>query len=316
MNKSSKIYVAGHTGLLGSALMKKLQEKGYVNIVFRTHKELELKDSVSVDSFFHAEQPEIVFLAAGMTGSLNYCNKYPASLFYENSMIQNNVFIAAQQSKVDNLVFFGSTCSYPKHVEQPINENSLMHGPLEELTEAYGAAKLGGILACKAYNTQYNNVSKFIAIVPNTIYGPNSHFITERSHVFSALIAKFHEAVTEGLNQVILWGSGKPRREFIFSEDIAEASIFLLDNADKLENVHYNVGSGVDITIQKLASMIAQMTGFVGEIKWDKTKPDGQFQKLLDINRIKQLGWVPSIPIEEGLRRTHRWYLKNLDKLR
>ena len=314
MLKFSKIYIAGHTGLLGTALNKILSKKGYSNLIIKSHDDLELKDSYAVKEFFQAEKPQIVFLAAGMTGNLNYCKNNAAFLYHENSMIQNNVFAAAKQSGVEHLVYYGSSCSYPGKAKQPINEESLMCGPLEELTEAYGVAKLGGILACKAYNDQDNDINKFIAIVPNTIYGPKDHFDLNRSHVFSSLIKKFHMAVKNGMNQITLWGSGRPRREFIYSEDVAEASIFMVENANKLENTHYNLGTGIDVSIKELSLLVAKETGFNGKITWDKTKPDGQLRKFFDCSKIKQLGWVPSIPLEKGLRLTYDWYLRNIDK--
>lgn len=313
MDKSSKILIAGHTGLLGAAILKRLAKKGYNNIVTRTHKELELEDSRTVGDFFSSEKPEIVFMAAGRTGSLRKCIKHPATLYFENSVVQNNIFTAACQYEVHNLVYFGSSCIYPNDALQPIKEEYFLTGPLEKATEGYAAAKLGGVLACKACNTQYyKGEVRFVALVPNTLYGPHSHFSLENSHVYSALIMRFHEAVMNGLSEVTLWGSGNPRREFIFSEDAADAAIFVLENENKLENTHYNVGAGVDISIRELASMVAQEIGFLGEIKWDTTKPDGRPQKLLDSNRITQLGWKPSVTIEDGLRQTYKWYLENI----
>jgi len=312
MDKSSKIFVAGHTGLLGTAILRKLAEKGYNNIVTRIHKELELKDSGSVNDFFSSEKPDIVFMAAGRAGNLRRCITHPAALYSENSMVQNNLFASAQLYDIEHLVYFGSSCIYPNDVKQPIKEESFLSGQLEEATEGYAAAKLSGVLACKAYNTQYyNGACRFISLIPNTLYGQNDHFNLEHSHVFSALIMRFHEAVDTGLEEVTLWGSGNPRREFIFSEDVAEASIFMVENADKLENTHYNTGIGVDLSIRELALMIAKEVGFLGNIKWDTTKPDGRLHKLLDSSRIAQLGWKASVTVEEGLRKTYRWYLEN-----
>lgn len=316
MDKSSKIYIAGHTGLLGSAVFRTLTQKGYHNLITRTHNELELSDSKLVDEFFFREKPEIVFMAAGRVGSLNRCITHPASLYMENSKIQNNIFAAACKNKVDRLVYFGSSCIYPKDTPQPIKEEYFLTGPLEKATEGYAAAKLSGVLACKAYNNQhYGGMCRFIAVIPNTLYGPNDHFNLEHSHVFSALIMRFHEAVENGLEEVTLWGSGKPRREVIFNEDVAGASLFLVENADKLENTHYNTGTGADLSIRELASMIAQEVGFPGKIKWDKTKPDGRLEKLLDSSKIGELGWQPSIRVEDGLKITYDWYLCNKKKL-
>ena len=316
MLKSSKIYVAGHTGLLGSALLKKLTKNGYKNIIVRAHRELELKDWALVNDFFAKERPEIVFMAAGRAGNLNRCITHPATLYSENSLIQNNIFAAASQYEVEYIVYFGSSCIYPNDAIQPISEETFLNGPLEEATEGYAAAKMSGVMACRAYNSQYyNGACRFIALIPNTLYGPNDHFSLEHSHVFSALIMRFHEAVEKGLDEVTLWGSGKPRREFIFSEDIANAAIFALKNAGKLENTHYNVGTGVDTSIRDLASMIARKVGFQGEIKWDLTKHDGRQKKLLDSAKIKQLGWNSSVSLENGFESTYKWYLQNIEKM-
>lgn len=316
MKKFSKIYVAGHTGLLGTALLKKLTKKGYKNIVVRTHKELELKDSRLVKDFFAKEKPNIVLMAAGRAGNLNRCITHPAELYSENAMIQNNIFAEACKYEVEHLVYFGSSCIYPSNILKSIKEDSFLSGPLEKETEGYAAAKLSGVMACKAYNIQYyNDVCRFIALIPNTLYGPNDHFSLELSHVFSALVMRFYEAVQNDLDEVTLWGSGKPRREFIFSEDVADASIFVLENADNLENTHYNVGTGVDTSIKELALMIAQETGFQGKIKWDLTKPDGRTQKLLDSCKIKQMGWNSSVAIKDGVQLTCKWYLDNMFKV-
>ena len=313
--KTSKIYIAGHTGLLGTALLKRLTKKGYNNLVLRTHDELELKDSRLVNDFFSRERPNIVFMAAGRAGNLNRCITHPATLYYENSMIQNNIFAASCEYEVDYLIYYGSSCIYPNNVIQPIREDSFLSGPLEEATEGYAAAKVSGILACKSYNSQYYHGScRYIAMIPNTLYGPNDHFSLEYSHVFSALITRFHEAAKKGLSEVVLWGSGRPRREFVFSEDVADASIFVLKKADKLENMHYNIGTGVETSIQELASFVAQKVKYYGEIKWDTTKHDGRQNKLLDSTKIKQLGWKHSVSIKEGLDITYNWYLNNIPK--
>ena len=314
---SSKIYIAGHTGLIGSALLKKLTEKNYGNVVLRTHKELELKDTKQVNKFFAREKPEIVYMAAGRAGNLNRCITHPATLYSKNSMIQNNVFAASCKYGVQHLVYFGSSCIYSENVVQPIKEESLFNGPLEEATSGYAAAKLSGSLACKAYNNQYfNGKCRFIPIIPNTAYGPNDHFNLENSHVFSALIMRFYKAVERGLDEVTLWGTGNPYREFIFSEDVADAAIFMVENAGKLDNTHYNVGTGIDTSIRELASMVARKVGFQGEIKWDTTKHDGRQKKLLDSTKIKQLGWTPSVSIEDGLVTTYKWYLQNMEEMK
>ena len=313
MLKNSKIYIAGHTGLLGTALLKKLAEKGYNNLIFRTHDELELKDSRLVNDFFYSERPNIVFIAAGRAGNLNRCITHPATLYYENSMIQNNIFAAACKYGVDYLIYYGSSCIYPISAKQPINENSFLSGKLEEATEGYAASKVSGILACRSYNSQYFQGScRYISLIPNTLYGPNDHFNLEYSHVFSALITRFHEAAKKGLSEVVLWGSGRPRREFIFSEDVADASIFILKKAKTLENTHYNIGTGVDTSIRELASLVAQKVKYYGKISWDTTKQDGRQNKLLDSTKIKEMGWKHTVSIKEGLNLTYNWYLKNI----
>ncbi|MBI5643606.1 MAG: GDP-L-fucose synthase [Deltaproteobacteria bacterium] len=312
MFKNSRIFVAGHTGLLGTALLAKLKEKGAAKIITRKHSELDLTDRGHVERFFREEKPEIVFLAAGKTGGIAASSAYPATFFHENAAMQINVIEAAQKYGVRHFVFYGSSCMYPRNSPQPIKEEYLMTGPLDEFSEAYAGAKISGVLACRAYNSQYRT-NRFIAVVPNTLYGPNDHFSIENSHVFSALLRRFHEAKVLDKQEVALWGSGNPRREFIFSEDVADASIFLVENAGKLDNTHYNAGTGVDYSIRELAGIIARKIGYGGEIRWDATRPDGVSRKLLDSSRIEQLGWKPSVTIEEGLERTYKWYLENVE---
>jgi len=310
MLKHSKVYVAGHTGLLGSALIKKLREYGCRNIITKDHSELELTDKEAVDQFFDRERPEHVFLAAGKTGNIKTCATYPATFIHLNICIQDNVFEAANKHEVKHMVYYGSSCTYPKNSTQHIKEEYFLTGPIEETSDAYASAKIAGVLACKAYNKQYNT-NRFIALIPNTMYGPNDKFSINNSHVYSALIRRFHDAVRDGENTVVLWGSGNQRREFIFSDDVADASIFMVNNAVILDYTHYNVGTGVDLSIRELALMIAKKTGFEGEIKWDTTKPDGPKQKLLDSTRILQLGWKSSVSLENGLSMTYKWFLEN-----
>jgi len=311
MHKDAKIFVAGHTGLLGSALVRKLQNDGYRDIITRTHKELDLTNQQSVNAFFQNERPEYVFLAAGLVGGIMANKTHPATFLHTNIAIQDNVFEAATRSNVKHLVFYGSSCMYPKNCPQPIKEEYLMTGEIEDTSEGYAIAKTAGTLACKTYNNQYKN-NRFIALLPNSMYGPNDHFDLENSHVLSALIMKFHDAKTKGEKKVILWGSGAPKREFIFHEDVAEASIFAMKNADKLKNMHYNIGSGVDYSIKELALMISEIVGFNGEIEWDTTKPDGTPRKLLDSSRFLQLGWRPFTDIKKGIKTTYEWYVNNL----
>jgi len=308
MDKNSKIYVAGHRGLLGSALLKKLKSEGYVNIATRTHKALDLTTQKSVDHFFKKEKPEYVFFCAGLTGGIVANQMYPATFLHTNISIQDNVFQAAQRHKVKNLVFYGSSCIYPKNCPQPIKEEHLFTGKIEKTSEAYAIAKTAGIIACKSYNGQFR-ANRFIALVPNSMFGPNDNFDLESSHVLSALISKFHEAKTNGQEKIILWGSGSPRREFVFSEDVADASVFAVLNADKLNSVqHYNVGTGIDYSIKELADMVANIVGFQGEIEWDTSKPDGTPRKLLDSSKFLKLGWKSSVSIEDGLQRTYSLY--------
>lgn len=313
ITKKSKIYVAGHAGLLGSAILKKLISLGYKNIVTRTRQELELTDQNEVKHFFKDEHPEYVFLAAGLTGGIAANIKYPASFLHMNLAIQDNVFEAAQKYELKNLVFYGSSCIYPKNCPQPIKEDHLQSGRTEETNEAYAIAKTAGIIACRSYNTQFHT-DRFIALVPNSMYGPHDNFDPENSHVLSALIRKFHDAMIEGKDSVTLWGTGNPRREFIFSEDVADASIFAMENAKKLENRHYNIGTGKDYSIKELASIISRIVGFKGETRWDTTRPDGAPRKLLDSSRFSSLGWKPNMDIEKGLEITYEWYKQNIPK--
>ena len=315
MFKDSKIYIAGHTGLLGSALIKKLTKYGCNKIVTRSHAELDLTDKGAVLDFFSTEKPEYVFLAAGKVGGIISNKTYPADYLHINLAIQDNVFEAAcrRTSGVKHMLFYGSSCIYPKFSTQPIKEEHLLTAPLEETSEGYAVAKIAGIIACRAYNQQYRT-NRFIALVPNTMYGPNDNFNLEDCHVLSALIRRFHEAKISKTESVTLWGSGTPRREFVFSEDVAEASIFVMQSAEQLENRHYNVGSGIDYSIQELTESIAEIVGYKGDIIWDKSKPDGTPKKLLDSSRLLSLGWKPAISFKEGLKRIYQWYLMRQQK--
>lgn len=307
MFKDAKIYVAGHTGLLGSALIRKLSENGCENLITQTHNQLDLTDKSSVYDFFSLHKPKYVFLAAGKVGGIASNKAYPADYMHINISIQDNVFEAAHKFHVKNLVFYGSTCSYPKASLQPIQEDYLLMGQIEQTSEAYAAAKIAGILACKAYNTQYKT-NRFIALIPASLYGPGDNFDLDNSHVLSALIRRFYEAKANKTPSITLWGSGEPRREFIYCEDIANASIFALQNANRLNNHHYNVGTGRDYTIKLLADMIAGIVDYGGKILWDTSKPDGTRQKLLDSHKFMSLGWKPSVEFESGLRRTCEWF--------
>ncbi|MBF0343573.1 MAG: GDP-L-fucose synthase [Nitrospirae bacterium] len=307
MNKDSRIYVAGHRGLLGRALVKRLAEKGFNNVMTKTRAELNLSEKTDVDVFFSAHKPEYVFLAAGKTGGIMANKTYPAEFLHANISIQDNVFEAAQRYDVRQVIFYGSSCIYPKSCPQPIREAYLFNGEIEQTSEAYAAAKIAGIIGCKSYNAQYN-VKRFIALLPNSMFGPYDNFDLTSSHVLSALIRKLHDAAHRKDRQIALWGSGAPRREFIYSEDVADASIFAMQNADKVQNVHYNVGTGTDCSIKELAELIASVVGYEGEIVWDTSKPDGTMQKLLDSSAILALGWKPSFSLQEGLRLTYEWF--------
>lgn len=311
MLKDSRIYIAGHTGLLGCALIKKLKSGDYTDIVTKTRSELDLTKQDEVNNFFDKERPDYVFLAAGLTGGINANKTFPATFLHTNIAIQDNVFHAANKYDVKHLVFYGSSCVYPKNCPQPMKEEHLMTGMIEETSEAYAIAKTAGIIGCRSYNRQFNS-NRFIALIPNSMYGPNDNFDLENSHVLSALIRKFHDAKMGGKESIILWGSGNPRREFIFCEDVADASIFAVDNSGKLQNMHYNIGTGVDYSIKELAGIISRIVGYKGDIKWDVNKPDGAPRKLLDSSKFLALGWKPSVNIEDGLMATYEWYLRNI----
>ncbi len=295
--------------MIGSALIRRLVSSGYKNIVTRTHGELDLTDAQKTKRFFSKERPEYVFMAAGLSGGILVNKTRPGDFLHINTAMQDNIFEAAQECKVKKLVFYGSSCMYPRDCPQPIKEEYLMTGKLEETSQAYAIAKLSGTIACWAYNSQSNS-KRFICLVPNSVFGPGDNFDPENSHVLSSLIRVFHEAKTCGKKEVTLLGSGRPKREFIFSDDVADASIFAVKNSKRLKNCHYNVGSGNEYSINELAKVVSKIIGFKGIIRWDASKPDGAPRKLLDGSRFFSLGWRPITPFEEGLRITYNWYLK------
>ena len=298
MEKDSKIYIAGHRGLVGSALVRKLQAEGYTNLVTRTSKELDLRRQEQVERFFEEEKPEYVFLAAARVGGILANSTYPGQFIYDNLMIQTNVLECARLHRVKKLLFLGSSCIYPRDCPQPIKEEYLLTGPLEATNEAYAIAKIAGIKMCQAYRKQYG--CNFIAVMPTNLYGPNDNYDLETSHVLPAMIRKFHEAKVNNEPFVTLWGTGKPRREFLHVDDLADACLFLMNHYDGAEIV--NIGTGEDLTISELADLVGRLVEYKGEIRWDSTKPDGTPRKLLDISVIHGLGWQPSVSLENGIR--------------
>lgn len=346
LDKSAKIYVAGHRGLVGSAIVKNLQSKGYTNLVMRTHAELDLTNQKAVEDFFKTEKPEYVILAAAKVGGIVANNTYRAEFIYDNIQIQNNVIHQSYVNGVKKLLFLGSTCIYPKEAPQPMPEDCLLTSPLEYTNEPYAIAKIAGIKMCESYNLQYG--TNFISVMPTNLYGPNDNFDLEKSHVLPALIRKIHlakllnEGKTEqvllnlkvnsieearqylskfGVNEssVEIWGTGKPRREFLYSEDMADACVFLLENRDfkdtyskdvkEIRNTHINIGTGVDISIRELAELIKGVIGFKGELKFNVDKPDGTMVKLTDPSKLHSLGWKHRVELEDGIRKVYDWYL-------
>lgn len=308
MKLNSKIYIAGHRGLVGSALVRELTEQGYTNLICRTHAELDLEDQRAVEAFFQEQQPEYVFLAAAKVGGILANSTYPADFIYNNLMIQTNIIHSAYKHKVKKLLFLGSSCIYPKHAAQPIKEESLLTGELEPTNEPYALAKIIGIKTCQAYNKQHN--TNFISVMPTNLYGPNDNFDLETSHVLPALIRKIHEAKVQGQDKVIIWGSGKPVREFLHVQDLANACVYLMNNYDQDKIV--NIGTGVGITIYELAELIKKVVDYQGEIELDTSKPDGTMIKINDVSYLKSLGWHSKIDLATGLAMTYKWYVENI----
>ena len=309
MNKDSKIYVAGHRGLVGSAIVRELKKKGYTNIIGKTHKELDLMDSLAVENFFKEEKPEYVFLAAAKVGGIYANSTYPADFIYENLQIQNNVIGNAYKYGVKKLMFLGSSCIYPKMCPQPIKEEYLLSGYLEETNEAYALAKISGLKMCQYFNKQYG--TNFISVMPTNLYGPYDNFHPENSHVMPALIRRFHEAKVSGAKEVVVWGSGKPLREFLYSEDMADACIYLMENYEG--NDFFNIGTGRELSIKALAELIKEVVGYEGEIVWDTSKPDGTPRKLLDVSRLENQGWKYKMELKDGVKEAYKWYLENYE---
>lgn len=310
MNREAKIYVAGHGGLVGSGIMGKLGQYSYKNIIYRTSSELDLRDQVAVNHFFATEQPEYVFLAAAKVGGILANQTYPAQFIYENLMIEANIIHAAYRYGVKKLLFLGSSCIYPRSAPQPIKEEYLLTGELEPTNDAYAIAKIAGIKMCQAYNKQYN--TNFIAVMPTNLYGPNDNFDLTSSHVLPALIRKFHEAKMNQQSSIEIWGTGKPHREFLHVDDLAEACIFLMDHYDEGEPI--NIGTGIDLAIADLATLIAKIVGYSGHIRYNTDMPDGTMRKMLDVSKITSLGWKPEISLEEGITMTYQWYMQEFYK--
>lgn len=305
MNKDSKIYVAGHRGLVGSAIVRGLKSKGYNNIIGRTHAELDLTDQYSVEEFFKTEKPEYVFLAAAKVGGIMANSEAPADFILENLKIQNNVIGMAYKYNVKKLMFLGSSCIYPKMCPQPIKEEYLLSGYLEETNEGYALAKISGLKMCQFFNKQYG--TNYISVMPTNLYGPYDNFHPTKSHVMPSLIRKFHEAKVNNLPEVEIWGSGTPLREFLYSEDMADACIYLMETYKG--NDFFNIGTGKEITIKGLAELIKDVVGYEGNLKFDPTKPDGTPRKLLDVSRLEKAGWTYKTELRDGIKKAYEWYV-------
>ena len=310
MQKSEKIFVAGHRGMVGSALIRALEAAGFSKLLKRDRSELDLGDSAAVSKFFAKEKPEVVIFAAAKVGGIKANNDQPVEFLLENLRVQNNVIAAAHENGARKLLFLGSSCIYPKLAPQPIPESALLSGPLEPTNEAYAIAKIAGVKLCQAFSREYG--ANFVSAMPTNLYGPNDNFDLETSHVLAALLRKAHEAKKSSARELVVWGTGTPRREFLHADDCASACLFLLEKYDSPEIV--NVGWGEDISIRELAELVCEVVGFDGELSWDKTKPDGTPRKLLDVSKIRGLGWTPTIPLRDGIAQAYNWFLKNVAK--
>jgi len=314
MDLKDKIYIAGHRGLVGSAIVRQLESRGFTNLLMRTHKELDLTNQVQVQTFFEQEKPDYVILAAAKVGGIHANNTYPADFIYQNIMIEANVINSAYENKVKRLLFLGSTCIYPKAVEQPMREEAILTDILEPTNEPYALAKIAGIKLCESYNRQYG--TDFRSVMPTNLYGINDNFHPENSHVIPALMSRFHEAKINNDAEVLVWGTGKAMREFLYVDDMAVASLFVLKLDEKTYKAntkpmlsHINVGTGKDITIREMAETMKEVVGFKGNLTFDTTKPNGSPRKLIDVSRLSNMGWKYSIDLEDGLKKTYKWYL-------
>lgn len=319
--RTQKVFVAGHRGMVGSAIVRRLQALGYENILTASRDELDLLDQAAVNAWFGEQKPDQVYLAAAKVGGIHANNTFPAEFIYQNLMIQANLIQAAHQCGVQKLLFLGSSCIYPKFAEQPMREDALLTGTLEPTNEPYAIAKIAGIKLCESYNRQYGR--DYRSVMPTNLYGPNDNFHPENSHVIPALIRRFHEAVQADDKEVVIWGSGKPMREFLHVDDMAAASVYVmeLDEETYQSNTqpmlsHINVGTGQDCTIRELAETVAKVTGFKGDLVFDSTKPDGTPRKLMDVSRLRALGWEAGIGLEDGLRDAYGWFVAHLDAIR
>jgi len=312
ISNNSKIYVAGHNGMVGSAVWNKLKQYGYTNLVGKTSTEMDLKDQKSVFDFYSIEKPEIVIDAAARVGGILANNSYPYQFLMENLLIQNNLIDHALQFGVQKFIFLGSSCIYPKFAPQPLKEEYLLTGPLEQTNDCYAIAKIAGVKACEAIKRQFNK--DFISLMPTNLYGFRDNFDLETSHVLPAMIRKFHEAKVRSNSIVKLWGSGTPKREFLFVEDLADAVLFTLHNDTK--GSIYNIGSGTEISIKNLAEQVRNIVGYKGKVVWDKSKPDGTPRKLMDVSRIKDMGWTYSVELGEGIEKTYKWFLENINNFK
>ena len=315
MNLNDKIYIAGHRGLVGSAIVRQLESRGFTNLVMRTHNEIDLTNQAQVQNFFTQENPDYVILAAAKVGGIHANNAYPADFIYQNMMIEANVINSAYENKVKRLLFLGSTCIYPKVVEQPIREDALLTDVLEPTNEPYAIAKIAGIKLCESYNRQYG--TDFRSVMPTNLYGINDNFHPESSHVIPALIQRLHQAKADNDAKVAVWGTGNARREFLYVDDMAEASLFVLELDEQTYKAntqpmlsHINVGTGKDVTIKEMAEMIRLVVGYEGKLTFDATKPDGSLSKLIDVTRLTNMGWKYSVDLKAGLLKTYKWYLK------
>ena len=316
LQKEDKIYIAGHRGLVGSAIVRHLEEKGCSNLLTRTHSELDLTNQMEVQNFFKQEKPDYVILAAAKVGGIHANNTYPADFIYQNIMIEANVINSAYENKVKRLLFLGSTCIYPRAVKQPMREDALLTGVLEPTNEPYALAKISGIKLCESYNRQHG--TDFRSVMPTSLYGINDNFHPENSHVIPALMQRFHKAKVNNSKEVTVWGTGKAMREFLYVDDMAKASVFVLelDKKTYLANTqtmlsHINIGTGIDVTTRELAETMKQVIGFKGELIFDTEKPDGAPRKLIDVSRLSNMGWKYSVELRHGLEQTYKWYLKN-----